>query len=272
MNDSARNSGLIDSPPRESFTGSSIILTAVTIFSIALVIPGGGKWTLILLSLLLSAAVIGKYKYAVHVSLLSLLTFLPAQYVPSFRLWPFNLLVPLIVYGLIVSLVPALRRSAGWLKKGRTDASVFKIVIATSLLSTVALAGWVIIIRPDIEHHIAKLPELTLWLYPFAGLVFAVINAAMEETVFRGVVMEALDSALGAGYLSVCFQAISFAALHYLAGFPSGVTGFILTFIYGLILGAVRRFSQGMLASFIAHIAADMMIFSILGFIYFSSQ
>jgi membrane protease YdiL (CAAX protease family) len=36
-----------------------------------------------------------------------------------------------------------------------------------------------------------------LWCYPLVGLGFAVLNAAMEEAVFRGIVMDALDRSLG---------------------------------------------------------------------------
>jgi uncharacterized protein len=66
-----------------------------------------------------------------------------------------------------------------------------KLVLATSILATVALLGWVIWIKPDIGHHVALMPEMPLWLYPIAGLGFAILNASMEEAVFRGIVMEA---------------------------------------------------------------------------------
>jgi membrane protease YdiL (CAAX protease family) len=91
----------------------------------------------------------------------------------------------------------------------------------------------------------------------------------MEEAIFRGIMMEALDSALGAGYCSIGIQAIPFAALHYIAGFPNGVLGFIMVLIYGVMLGAIRRLSKGILAPLVAHIAADSTIFSILVFILF---
>jgi membrane protease YdiL (CAAX protease family) len=76
--------------------------------------------------------------------------------------------------------------------------------------------------------------------------------------------MDALDRALGDGHASVGIQAILFGAHHYLAGFPNGASGLVLTLIYGFLLGILRRLSGGMLAPLMAHIAADLVIFIIL--------
>lgn len=37
-----------------------------------------------------------------------------------------------------------------------------------------------------------------------------------------------------------------------------------MVFVYGLMLGAIRRRSMGMLAPWLAHVAADIVIFAIL--------
>jgi hypothetical protein len=93
----------------------------------------------------------------------------------------------------------------------------------------------------------------------------------MEEAVFRGVVMDALERALGDGHASVGIQAILFGAYHYLAGFPNGASGLLLTLIYGILLGILRRLSGGMLAPLMAHIAADLTIFAVL-LVYFTGS
>src|SRR5262249_40231650 len=152
----------------------------------------------------------------------------------------------------------------GWLRAGRIGPDVRILVIVTVVVSAAALVAWTVLLKPDLRHHLALVPALPLWAYPLAAFGFAAINAALEEAVFRGVMMEALDSSLGAGYLSIGTQALSFAALHYLAGFPSGAIGFAMTFVYGAMLGLVRRRSGGMVAPWIAHVAADLAIFSIL--------
>ena len=73
-------------------------------------------------------------------------------------------------------------------------------MLATIVVSAASLVGWVAAAKPDIVRHLAMVPALPVWAYPFAGIGFATLNAAMEEAVFRGVIMEALDSAFGAGY------------------------------------------------------------------------
>lgn len=108
---------------------------------------------------------------------------------------------------------------------------------------------------------------MPVWVFPFAGLAFALGNAAVEEIVFRGAVMQATDSAVGAGSTSVLIQGWLFGAMHYLRGFPNGLWGVIMAAVYGIMLGVVRRRSAGMLAPWLSHFFADIVIFSILAFI-----
>lgn len=86
----------------------------------------------------------------------------------------------------------------------------------------------------------------------------------MEESVFRGNVMDALDSAFGPGRASIVLQAAPFALLQFHSGFPSGNWGVALAFIYGLMLGAVRRRAKGMFAPWLTQVGADSVIFIIL--------
>jgi hypothetical protein len=105
---------------------------------------------------------------------------------------------------------------------------------------------------------------MSAWLLALAGLAFAIGNAAVEEFVFRGVYMHSLDSAFGAGMVSVLVQGWLFGAIHYLSGFPNGLAGLVLATAYGVMLGLLRRRSSGMLAPWLAHAGADMIIFVIL--------
>lgn len=260
--------GSIEAPPRSSTAGAVIILSALAALCFFLALPdAGGIPALIVSAGLLALAMIPRAVYAVHASLLTLLWVSLAAFVPLFQTWPFSILIPLLFYGILAGVVPQLRSSSGWIHRGRLSQDVIILIIVTVVVSSLSLIAWVILAEPDIGHHLALVPELPLWAYPFAGLGFAVFNAAMEEAVFRGIIMETVDSALGPGRLSVGIQAVPFAALHYLAGFPNGVSGFFMVLIYGAMLGIIRRVSKGMLAPFIAHVMADITIFSILIFI-----
>jgi membrane protease YdiL (CAAX protease family) len=228
-----------------------------------------GKWALAALALLLPLAIVCKAIYAVHIALLALVWVSLVGLVPFFHLWPLNILAPLAVYGGAVVLSPPLRQSVGWLRAGRSGRDVRMLILATVVVSGVALVAWTALTKPDLEHHLALVPALPFWAYPLVAVAFAFVNAAMEEAIFRGVMMDALDSALGDGYWSTGTQAVSFAALHYLTGFPSGVLGFFMVLVYGVMLGVIRRRSSGLLAPWIAHVMTDIAIFSILAVMLF---
>ncbi len=259
----------IDVPRRSSFMGSSLILSGIVLLSLASVLPAlDGKLKLAAITSLLCLAIIFRCVYAIHTLVLASLLLMLGPIFPLFRFWPLTLLGPLVIYGAIAVSIPQLRHSIGWIRLGEINKKAMKLIIATVVVSSLALIGWVILMKPDLKHHLALFPELPLWVYPIAGIGFALLNAVMEEAIFRGIFMEAIDSALGAGYGAVCIQAVPFAALHYVAGFPNGVLGVVMVFIYGVMLGAIRRISKGIVAPVIAHSAADLTIFSILAFTF----
>jgi membrane protease YdiL (CAAX protease family) len=261
-------SRVIAAPPRSSTAGTVIVLTVVAVLSLTMVLPDtSGKWTLAALIILMPLAILSKAIHAIHITILALTWLLLVGLVPPFQLWPLSILAPLVGYAVVVLLTPSLRHSVGWLRKGLFGSDIRLLVIATIAVSSAALVAWVLIEEPDLGHHLALIPEMPLWLYPLAAVGFACLNAAMEEAVFRGIMMEALDSAMGEGLGSIAAQAVSFAALHYVAGFPNGVSGFAMTLLYGLMLGIVRRRSRGMLAPWVAHVAADIVIFAVLSVI-----
>jgi membrane protease YdiL (CAAX protease family) len=260
----------IEAPGRSSLMGSAIVLTVMALLSLALTLPWVEFWVkLAVIGGLTGLAIAGRAVYAVHSVLFAALLLIPAALFPLFRVWPFTLLGPLVLYGAVVFAVPWLRHSVGWMRRGIIDRNATLLIIAAVLVSSLSLVGWVLWAKPDIKSYLALMPALPVWVYPFVGLGFSVVNAAMEEIVFRGIFMEAIDSAVGSGFGSVCIQAVPFAALHYLAGFPRGMSGLAMTFAYGVMLGAIRLRSKGMLAPLVTHIAADMTIFSILVVHYF---
>ena len=59
----------------------------------------------------------------------------------------------------------------------------------------------------------------------------------------------------------LCTQAVSFGVAH-LSGSPSGLLGFSGALVLGLVLGAIRLSSLGLLSAVIAHIVIDIFIFA----------
>ena len=120
-------------------------------------------------------------------------------------------------------------------------------------------------VQPDLGDLVATfVPDWPLWLLVPGAVVFSVVNAALEEAAYRGVVQQSLERALGPGATALILQAAAFAALHYRAGFPRGVAGIGLTFIYGLVLGVIRRHSRGLMAPVVIHVLTDLAIVAII--------
>lgn len=124
-----------------------------------------------------------------------------------------------------------------------------------------ALWLWTVFLRPDLGEFRAMIPSQGALVLAASALGFALVNAAIEEAVWRGAIQHWLTLQFGAR-AAVVLQAVSFGAIHW-AGFPSGWIGIALASIYGLILGALRLSSGGLLAPFAAHVLADLVIFAL---------
>ena len=81
--------------------------------------------------------------------------------------------------------------------------------------------------------------------------------------MYRGVLQGALDTARLTAPAVLILQAVAFAALHFRAGFPRGIGGLGVTFVYGVLLGELRRCAGGLAAPFITHVLTDAVIVSI---------
>jgi membrane protease YdiL (CAAX protease family) len=108
-------------------------------------------------------------------------------------------------------------------------------------------------------------------------LLWAVANAVCEEVTSRGVwriffeqvVLRATGTASSMMVTNVAklnvhsniFQAAVFGLWHY-HGIPSGVVGVGLTFLYGLIMGGLSDYNDGLGLAMVAHSVADYYIFA----------
>jgi len=246
--------------------GGSLVLATVALMCAAVLLPtlapSFPPWpgAAAAFGLLLVAALVSRRPVVVHLALLACLTAAWRAVWPPF--YPLFLLGPLAVYAILAAALPGLRRTTSWLRRGRFEAGTWMLVALTALASGVALVAWLHYARPDLSHWLTFLPPDPLKL-ALAGLGFALVNAAVEEAIFRGVLLEALDGVFGAGHLSVLLQALPFGLIH-LAGVPGGWLGVALATSYGWLLGLIRRRSGGLLAPVLAHVCADAVIFGML--------
>lgn len=216
-------------------------------------------------SLLLIFALVVRCPAAVHMTLLGVLRTFWSRGAFWPRFWPLEALVPVIVYAAIVVLVPALRKSVRWFRRGEMNRSVWVLTGITILLSSSGLVLWFFFAEPDLNRFLPALPTRNPFLLIPVGLGFSLVNAAVEESIYRGVMLEALDSALGPGMYALVFQAAAFGLAHF-KGVPNGWIGVGMATGYGLMLGVIRYRGKGMLAPFVAHVCADGVIFGMLIF------
>lgn len=102
------------------------------------------------------------------------------------------------------------------------------------------------------------IPKLIL-----VGISFTLINAFYEEMLFRGYFWHALKKLLP-GKIVLIIQAVIFGLIHYLGGFPSGLFGIVLTFMYGLLMGHLYLKSRSLIFPVLSHIICDFAIFGIM--------
>jgi membrane protease YdiL (CAAX protease family) len=177
--------------------------------------------------------------------------------------YPFFLAGPLVIYFAVVFTIRPLGSFQRWLRFDNLELSTLILIVLTVLVSATGLLLWYISANPDISVWFSTMPKWQpLWLIPL-GVDFALLNAAIEELMFRGIILRSLDTVLGEVRISIAVQAIIFGAIHF-EGIPSGWFGVGLATMYGVLLGIVRRRAQGLLAPFTAHVFADLVIFAIL--------
>lgn len=168
------------------------------------------------------------------------------------------------VYAGVVSRVSWLRRGGVWLRAGALDGTLMALGACFAAISAIVLLAWYAWLRPDLTDLVRTfVPPWPVWLLVPGALLFALANAALEEAAYRGVVLDALDTALGPGVVAIVLQAFAFAALHFQSGFPRGVIGVGLAVVYGLALGGLRRRAGGLLAPWATHVLTDIVIVTV---------
>ena len=176
--------------------------------------------------------------------------------------WPVYALVPILIalaLGFASGFGRDLLRTVDRGRLGRSEAGWIALV---AVVAGTALLGWVLLFQPDLSRLRAMLPVWPLAGLIAAGAAFSVVNAILEEVVWRGILQRWLLT-FTSPLVAVSLQAASFGAAHY-AGFPSGAVGMGLAGIYGLMIGGLALRSGGLAAPIVAHVMADAVIFAVL--------
>jgi uncharacterized protein len=202
--------------------------------------------------------VVGDSRQAIHGGILLGVVLLPVV-VPELMQWPLYLLVPLSIYISLVSLFKRLRDSIYWLHVGRINRFVCVLMVCVIVLTTSTMFVYQFVVCPDVHHLSKKLPLTWPAHLGVVLILFSIVNALLEEVVFRGVFLDAFVSQFGVRW-AIVVQGIVFGMAH-ANGYPEGIIGMALAGIYGIILGLLRQLTGGIFASWICHTFADATVF-----------
>lgn len=258
--------GQIAQPSRSSRFATALLLWLIVLLGLYQTRPFSDSvqaWVPLVILLMLPLSMASRSIYTIHFSVLLVCYYL-ARFFPRFSMYPFSELTFLLLYWFAVMLTPALRGSVGWTRVGKFDRTVWTLVGITIVVPIIALLLWVHFLSPDLGRYSGMVPNYPLWMIALYAVGNAAFNAMLEETIWRGVMLEALDSGLGAGVCALLIQSVSFAAAHYRFGFPNGVVGSAMVLVFGMMLGVIRRQSRGIIGCWIAHTFVDAAIFTMI--------
>jgi membrane protease YdiL (CAAX protease family) len=173
------------------------------------------------------------------------------------KLFPANNIATLILLYLFLTRLKRIDRTELFLVRGNSKGTLLFIILF-SLLSIISLATWFIFQNEN--PYVEFIPNLPIPVLIISGIGFAIINAIYEEGIFRSILFSYFSKELGVIGAAI-LQSIWFSLLHYQAGFPSGIIGIGLTFIFGLMMGYLVYRTRGLLVPIIIHALADFAIF-----------
>jgi len=148
-------------------------------------------------------------------------------------------------------------RTAFFFKLGNYKGT-FWLVLLFSIFSIFFLAFW--FLNQDANPYVKFIPDVSLFFLIPMGIGFAIINAFYEESLFRSILLSSFSEQVGL-IPAIFLQALWFSFLHFQSGFPSGIIGILLTFVFGLMMGYLVQRTKGLLIPIVVHFFADLSIF-----------
>ncbi len=176
--------------------------------------------------------------------------------------WPWYLFLPLLAYSVIVLAWPSLRQTAPRLKVGRLVGLPLAAAVGLSIATSVALVVFDKLMYPNVADLAAKLPLKKLDNLLAAGICFSLVNATLEESIFHGLLWEFVAAEWN-GCVALVGTTFVFGLGH-LHGYPPGPLGAVLAGSFGLALGLLRWWTDGLGLAIAVHVCADATIFGLI--------
>ncbi|MFE9121422.1 CPBP family intramembrane glutamic endopeptidase [Streptomyces sp. NPDC007172] len=254
--------------PRARFARPGVEKMALLCVAVAaglVLVPGSPTLTLLgSLALLSVTAVVARWPTAPALRAVLCADIVAASFaLYVFAGWPSALVTALFVLapavaGWLLHRAGRLRPVAPWLAWGRWSRGVTWLFAATVAGTAVALTLWTLHANPKLSDYLSDIREKPVWMVVLGIAGFAIVNAAWEEALFRGVLLTELTIAWGPR-AALAIESLTFGISHY-NGYPSGFTGVAMSVTWGLVLGALKLWSGGLFIPYIAHVAANTTI------------
>ena len=250
--------------PRTDMRSEAVVVVSLT--GLAIVLPFGRSAGMLavggIAAILLTTVAIGRKMAAAGSIGVLLVAFL---LIGLTGLRPKRLLFGLavVVYLVAASRLPWLREVAPWRRAWSCSPRQGAIAAASGLVAGSALWAWYEARPENLADVVDLARDWSIWTLLSLGVLAAVINAVVEEAVYRGIVQDSLERVLRPGAAALVLQASVYASLHFPSGILQGFAGAGLALFYGLVLGLLRRRSGGLGAPVIAHTVTDLVIVGI---------
>ncbi len=239
------------------------VLAALLAAGLAAVVPSATtspvRPVALVLAVALSAVAVRSRSSAVRQAVLLVDLLVVAVTVEVLGLWPVPAAIAVVLAWWLGGRGVEEHRWSPWLRHGRWTPELPWLVAGTVVVTAGALLAWQRLADGTLPQDYLDAAAGRPWaLIVLGGVAFSLVNAAVEEVVFRGVLLSALSAVLGVT-AAVVLQAVAFGVLH-LNGVPSGPAGMAMAGAWGLLLGVMRVRSRGLLAPYVTHVAADATI------------
>ena len=234
-------------------TGATLLLTRT---------PAVTVGAAVVLAVLTTMALRSSSPAAVDVMVLTDLLYLAVS-IDVLGLWPLPAAAAVVAAWALARRSPRAELWRSWLRRGHSTAEAPWLVLATVAVTAIALVAWQRGFDGVLPAtYLDAADGRSVWFILVAGVGFALVNAAVEEAIFRGVLQTSLDRLVGP-LVAIVIQAGAFGLLH-VVGIPTGWVGAVMAGTWGALLGVLRYRTQGMLAPYLAHVAADLTIVGIM--------
>ena len=183
--------------------------------------------------------------------------------VPVVGIWPLPAALALVIVIVLTGPRATLSRWRKWFRVGSIGPSTWLLCAVIVVLTAVALLVWQRVTGGGLPSTYTGLIDTVPTPVAIAGIfLFLVVNGAVEDSVWSGVLMTAARETLPAP-VAIAVTALSFGIAH-LGGVPNGPIGVLMVVAWGIVLAILRLRTGGMLATYIAHVLADATIVALL--------